>query len=505
MVAKIIKSTLLVLILIVFGIVLGSYSSEGSKVPILILAALVGIFLLNWLGEKSWVLVFIAPPVLGYLPLGPLSLIQPGYLLGLVILVFWSLMWLTGRVQLRWRSLPMMDFFIALILILFIASYIRYPVGIRVISLDTDFVGGKEYVECIVATLFYVVMSIIPVAYGDLKKTLRIAMWLAAGASLFMGLRMAQNVGGDAILEGVQTTRFSLLGGPGMTIFMLLVVYYTPFQIVTSLWRFAGLLAGASMVLFSGFREQLGVLAVGFISAAVVHKQIVMLLIIASFTYGSILLLSSEGVLRTFPFGIQRALYLLPGVDIEEEIKVGADHSKEWREKMWEKFAEDERTGYIKDYVWGDGFGLSVDFLRLQTVRSNRGDLQTGELEFFARTGKWHSGKWYFIHRLGYVGLGVFSVVAAYFAIMILKTLTIFRPYDIFPYAFFLVFLTVPTLFIIFFSVGSASRVFDLYYSIALVKVLFCIARENKLGTAFFASNEYVPIIFRDNPMIAKQ
>ncbi len=505
MVAKIIKTTLLILILIVFGIVLGSYSSEGSQVPILILAGLVGLFMLNWLGEKSWVLVFIAPPVLGYLPLGSLALIQPGYLLGLVVLGFWLLMWLTGRVQLRWRSLPLMDFFIAVILILFIASYIRYPVGIRAISLDTEFVGGKEYAECIVATLFYVVMSIIPVVYGDLKKTLRIAMWLSAAASIFMGMRVAQAVGGEAIIEGVQTSRFDLLGGPGMTIFMLIVVYYTPFQIATSLWRLGGVVMGSSMVLFAGFREQLGVLAVGFISAAVIHKQIVMLLIIAAFTYGSILLLSSEGVLRTFPYGMQRALYLLPGVEIEEEIKQNADHSEEWREEMWEKFAEDERTGYIKDYLWGDGFGLSVDYLRLQTVRTNRGDLKAGELEFFARTGKWHSGKWYFIHRLGYVGLGILSVVGAYFAIMILKTMTIYKPYDIFPYAFFLVFLTIPSLFITFFSVGSATRIFDIYYSIALVKVLYCIARENGLGATFFASNEYVPIIFRDNPMIAKQ
>ncbi len=478
MVAQVIKTLAIIVILVIFGITIGAYASEGAATPVLILAAIIGLFVLNWLGKKSWILIIILPPIMHYLPLGALALLNPSYVVAGGVLVYWVVLYAMGQVKFEWKALFWMDFSIFLLSVYMLASYLRNPVGIALLSWETEFVGGKEYALCVVALLFYIAMSVIPMERTRLKQALKWAMILTALSAIFSTATGVRNMGIDSTIKAAETSRFSLFAGLGSTIIYLLLSYYSPVSIALSWWRSLGIAMGIGMVLLSGFREDLGRLLMAFFVSTIVYKQLIIGILIGGFCYGGLLFLSNEKILMSLPHGIQRALYLLPGVDIEDSIKRGADHSTEWRYEMWE-WAEDPRLGYIKDYTWGDGFGLSVEYLRLQKVRQNRGDLAYGEQEFFAETGTWHSGRITTIHRLGYVGWYLIIGVTIICLLYVLRTYFIYRKTSLFPFFFFTTVTTFSHLFITFFSVGRPSNIFDAYYTFALAKILYVHARRN--------------------------
>ncbi len=478
MVAQVIKTLALLVILVIFGITIGAYASDGAATPILILAAIMGLFALNWLGTKSWLLIIILPPIMGYLPLGPLALFNPSYVVATGVLLYWTVLFAMGQVKFEWKPLIWMDLCIIAITVYFAASFYRNPVGIAMLSWETEYVGGKEYALCLIALFFYLAMSLIPMERKRLMTALKWAMILTAFTSVFGTASSVSNRGIESTLEAAETSRFSTFVGLGRTIVYLILSYHSPVAIAISWWRSGSILLGMGMILLSGFREELGRLLIAFCVASVVYKQLIIGVIVGGICYAGLLFISNEKMLYTLPHGIQRALYLLPGMEIEESIKSGAEHSSEWRYEMWE-WAEDPRQGYIKDYTWGDGFGISVEYLRLQKIRQNRGQLNAGEQEFFAETGTWHSGRISIIHRLGYVGWYMYIVVTIICLLIVLRTYFIYRKTSIFPYFFFTTVTTFSNLFITFFSVGKPGSIFEAYYTFALAKILYVQARKN--------------------------
>ncbi len=498
MVGQIIKTLVLLVILVIFAITLGAYASDGAATPVLILAALIGLFVLNWLGTKSWMLIILLPPVMKYLPLGALDLIQPGYLIAAGVLVYWFVLYAMGQARFTWRGLFWMDFIIFVVFVYFVASFIRNPVGIALLSIETEYVGGKEYALCLAASVYYIAISVIPISRENLQKSMKWAMIATAISAIFLTSRALERSGIDASLREAEITRYGLFVGLGVTIISLSIAYYSPVRIILSWWRSALVLMAFVMILLSGFREQLGRALFAFVVSSLVYRQFISSLLIGLTCYACILFLSNEKVVQQFPHGIQRALSILPGVEIDRGIKAGADHSVTWRKEMWE-WAEDPRQGYIKNYTWGDGFGISVQYLREQKIRQNRGQLKDGEQEFFAETGTWHSGRIVLIHRLGYVGLYLFialSVICSFYA---LRTCFIYFRHPIFPYLMFSAVWVIPDYILAFFSAGNPRHFFQLYYVLGLCKVLYCIARDNgEVQPMLFGRKNYVPIMIKE-------
>ena len=155
-----------------------------------------------------------------------------------------------------------------------------------------------------------------------------------------------------------------------------------------------------------GFRETLLDLFSATAAAAFFRKQFLFLLSVCAIIYGALIYCGTHDLTESWPYGVQRVLSMFPGVKVSKAAKDSAEDSAEWRIVMW-RWAMDPRTGYIKDYVWGDGYGQDMANLRRWYTGIQRGTQHFGDQEYFAETGTWHSGPISTIHRTGYVGLGV--------------------------------------------------------------------------------------------------
>ena len=250
-------------------------------------------------------------------------------------------------------------------------------------------------------------------------------------------------------------------------------------------------------ILLSGWREVLMSNGLVIMALSAVKRELWCMALLGVLVYGGLLYLSSEGLVEKFPYGVQRCLSVLPGVEISREVRHETEHSSDWRIEMWQ-WALDSRTGYIQDYVWGDGFGQSVDYLRRETVAMMRGTVMMGDQDFYASTGTWHSGVITSIHRLGYVGLVIISLVYLYGTCMMFRVCTALRGTSMYlPAIFFLMpYAGEPALFYI--SEGTIPKFFSTYVSLAMIKLLYCVGREQGYIIPFAVQRHYVPQLIRE-------
>ncbi len=492
--ANAIRTICIITFLVVFSFILGSYAVDGTKVPFMIFGAIAGLFVLNFLGSKCWVLIFLAPPFLNLLPLGALGQLGPGYLVGIAILAYWLFLFFMRKVRLAWNGYWPLDLVVILLFCYFASVFIRFPASVKALGLETDFVGGKEYITCVAATLFYFAMSILPLSFEGLRPVLKWSLLISFFMSLFF---TGMLVSSSTDLAGrVSESRMGMFMGIGRETFLLLLSFSSPLAIFFTPWRLTIATMAAAGVMLSGYREQFGNLGILFLLVSFIKKQLVSVAVIGLFIYVGILYLSKSEILQVFPDGIQRALYILPGVDVERHIEVSADHSIDWREEMW-VWAMDPRTGYIKDYIWGDGYALSVDYLRLMTIQQNRGLLAAGDHDFFSETGVWHNGRIHFIHRIGYVGLGIVILVMLVAAFTIIRCAMALRGHPLQPYVIYLTVPAVASFALIFLSAGTTSVFFASYYNLTLAKVLLSLAIKAGMVKPLFNKDIYQPIALR--------
>lgn len=499
---SVVKNVLAALALVVLCFVVGSEAAENAKSSLAIVAAIVGALFLIWLGPRCWVLVFLLPPVMRFLPLpGKLAELPVAFVICSGILCYWLLMCGMGYTKFKWRSMLVMDILIFAVFAYMVASYVRYPVSLNVLGLDVEYVGGKEYVWCIVATMYYIAVSCIPCSYNQVKKVFRWAVYLTVGCCLF-GIVLAvlgiRGGGVEALMDTALNSRFSLFAPLGA--YCIYVLYGTnPMgRVLTSPSIIMGLCMSFVAILFSGWREVL--MSNCFVIAAIsfVKRELWALILIGLMAYGGILLLSAEGIVKELPFGIQRCLSVAPGVEIDRDIRKETEHSSEWRKEMW-GWALDSRYDYIRDYTWGDGFGQSVDYLQRDITSLMRGESRVGDQERFARSGTWHSGVITSIHRLGWVGLVLISTVYIYGVIMMfrvsfaLKNTGLYLPvlFFVLPYA------GCPSLFYI--SAGTIPKFFETYAFLAVIKLFYCLAKEEGIIQPMKLRKRYVPLVIQEH------
>lgn len=500
---SVVKNVLAVLVLVVLCFVVGAQAAENAKSSVAIIAAVLGGLFLIWLGPRSWVMIYLLPPVLEFLPMpGPLSRLPVAFVVSTGVLFYWILMWGMGYVKFKWRGLFALDLPIFIMAAYMLVSYIQHPVSMAMFGLEADFVGGKEYVWAIAATMYYLSVSSIPCSYEQVCKVFHWAIRLTLIFCIFSLLVRLSGFRGDGgvedLVESATKSRFAMFAPLGAYCIYIIYGQTTLSSLLTSPLKLFGLFLSFIAILISGWREVL--MSNCFIIAALafVKRELWCLVMMGMLAYGGVLFLSAEGIVKEMPFGIQRCLSVAPGVEIAPDIRSETEHSSEWRVEMW-RWALDSRYGYIKDYTWGDGFGQSVDYLLREQTSMMRGTASFGDQDYFARTGTWHSGIITSIHRLGYVGLVIISIVFLSALIMMFRVCFTLKGTALFLPALFFVLPYVGAVARFYVSAGTIPRFFDAYVFFATIKLFYCVAREQGLIEPWFQRKKYVPMAIKEH------
>lgn len=496
------KTIVIFIVLATLAFVAGSLAADGAKQALMPALILLGVFALLYLGKKCWWLVFLLPPVMGALQISMVKNFPVAYFAGCVILVFWILMTLMGYVRITWNGMLFLDITSLLFFGYFIVTWVMHPVTLnmfideRIMEGET-MIGGAEYVWCIASIVIYILISIIPVNAKSVIIALKITFFLSFAVVLFNATKGVAVQGYSSELAA--TTRYSPFGAVGFTLYTYIFSKYSVFGIVASPWKMIMLVMSAIWVGMSGYREQMLQLVTIAFSSQIIHRQLILLLLACLVGYGSLIYLSSEELLGGLPYGVKRVLTAVPGVEIKDDsIERGAQHSLDWRYEMW-RWALTPSMGYIKDYVWGDGFGTDTEKFRWNEVKMNRQIMNDGDQRFFAEMGKWHSGPITALHRIGGVGLFLLLLWNAAGIYCVFRVCFAYRQSVGYEYVMYALLPVVGNIVLFYTSAGSFPGQFGLVFSVAVAKVLYSLAIKNGLMQPAFSRREYVPLIFEES------
>jgi hypothetical protein len=232
-----------------------------------------------------------------------------------------------------------------------------------------------------------------PVA--QLGKILSWKMWIGLVCAIIICAKNLAGYGGDeaesmSMGAVIQETRFFAFSGVGGALIVLLFAYFPLVRFLTNPLLTFGMMMSYAMILISGFRSALVMHTIVLVFMSIMKKEFVMMLMLALACYGGLLTMSVGGGLSALPYGAQRTLSVVPGLQVDAAAARDGEGSSDWRYEMW-GWALDKRTGFIKDYVWGDGIGLSASELSRDQRAIMRGELQYGDQDQFARAAQWHS------------------------------------------------------------------------------------------------------------------
>lgn len=501
-----VKSIVLVAVLIVLSFLIGSQISGSRVVSVGIVAASAGLFLLIYLGARSWWLLILAPVASAFLPIRvPIPL---PYILAPVFLVYWGLLNLMGHARFRWSSLWGMDFPIFLLVIYALINFYNHPSSFsmldELLGIDSEYISGKEYVFCLLGFIGYITVSLIPLKYEDTSRVIKWLFYLSLLSCLFSIAKklLFHGSAGDEemdMAEQANSTRFTLLTPLG--IFVASYVYAAhpflklirkPFYVILALAACAG-------VVISGWRSKLIDFAVRIFALAALKREITLFVCLSGLAYGTLIFLSNEKLLNDLPFGMQRALCAVPGVHVREDVERTATTTSEWRVVMW-GWALDARTGYIKDYVWGDGFGDNKAEMRRDLTASRRGQIHEGDQKDFARRGLWHSGWISTMHRLGIVGLVILVMVQLVGAFYFYRFAFFLWKADRKTAVFYAVLSInfISNIVVFHLSAGDPGTLYLNLISYATLKIYYCSARKQFPRLAKTASGPYVPMLIQE-------
>ncbi len=493
------------LTLVVLCFLVGTIGAEDVKTSLVVIAAFVGVFAMLYMGSRCWCLIFILPPLCELLPTYLFRGVSPMGMIGAGVFVYWISLWLLGNVKMRWRAMPIMDFLVLILMIYMVATYIRRPVAILALGLDYDLIGGSEYIYSIFSALLYVALSSMCVPSESLIKVIRwtpilfIAAQAAQACMVLIGLKgenYAQFAGaGDSIMTG----RYITLMYVGVFGIRYIYSFFSLKKILFSPLLCVGMGGFLICIMLSGFRSKMLLLSMEILGMAYLKKELTVIMATALCAYMGVLLLSATGGIQGLPFGVQRCLWILPGVSISKNAAESAEGTVDWRQELW-SLALDPRTGYIKDYVWGDGIGTSIKVANRDSVSWKRGVIKNGSIDFNARSGSWHSGWLTIVNRIGYVGLSMVAAIYLYGCIMMFHAGRSLYGTGLFaPFLFYVAPITMECL--DFFSFQGSVRYFfgKPMEVIIMLKLMYCIAREQGWLKPVFEKKKYIPQMIQEH------
>lgn len=408
------------------------------------------------LKTNIWVLLPIGWYLSGRLPWLPLPFTVRD-LCFMTVIFFFTLFYATRTLPWR-RKLSTLDYLIYANLAYLATVYARNPVGFW--ALQSSMVGGRPYFEILLAFGAYAILSrvsptdsiarmfpwfyLIPagvVAVLDMvARTLpQFAYPLAriysgvGSMSTTAGLEQVAQVGQDRI------TGFKDAGYLGV---LALCSRYNPITLISPLCPIRALLFVSSLtaIFLSGFRATLLAAIVFFLLATFLRGRLRDVWVAAAAgMLGITLLISLQGSVLQLPLTMQRALSWLPG-DWNQEALAGAEDSSRWRFEMVEWAWNDDRI--LRDKIWGQGIGLSIDDMNLiaSSLMAGQGGanlLGGSDRENFMITGAFHNGPISAIKCVGVVGLFLYSLLIVYLAVRAWKLCVLTVGSRAFPLALF--------------------------------------------------------------------
>jgi hypothetical protein len=204
--------------------------------------------------------------------------------------------------------------------------------------------------------------------------------------------------------------------------------------------RVALLAAAFGAIFLSGFRNAFLFAMVAFVLSALLRGRLKDLWVAGCvMLMGVVVLISLQGSVLQLPKTMQRTLSWLPG-DWDPAATADAEGSSQWRFEMWEWAWNDDRI--IRDRVWGQGFGLSIDDMNLIASMLTAGGsgpnlLGGSDRESFMITGTFHSGPLSTIKYIGAVGLALYFSLLLYMSVSAWRLCKRARGTAAFPLALF--------------------------------------------------------------------
>jgi hypothetical protein len=381
------------------------------------------------------------------------------------------------------------DLWIWINLLYLVTVFFRNPVGFAFLG-SGERVGGKPYVDIILATMAYLILSRVRITTEYARKfplwILAVAAFSAFAGSVallapevgfFLGRFYSTFVPSSLVLDiRAGETRFGFLGALGTMIVLYVVAQTNPLSLI-HIRHFGSLciyLSGLVLSLLSGFRSSIIQISLATLLSAFLRDRFLGAVKIAF----AIIVVILGAIFWSFtnidlPLTAQRALCFLPG-NWDPEAVHDAKNSSEWRFELWEIALTSDK--YIHHKIFGDGFGyMRSDYERARSIELGYTSLTQGEAsqEMFLLDGDFHSGPICGIRFVGCVGLVLFLVLLFLTAVYAYKvTLTsIDTPFIICAYFICIPVLAYPFIFIFIFG-SFKEDIAATIYNIGMMKML---------------------------------
>lgn len=396
-------------------------------IPILILFAK--------LKTNIWVLMPIGWYLTGRLPWLPLPLTIRNMCF-LIVILFYTLFFATRIIPWK-RKLGMLDYLIYINLAYLATVFVRNPVGFW--ALQSNMVGGRPYLEIIFAFLGFAILNRVHLTSSVAKifpLFFVIPAWMVALLELISRMipqlayplaMIYSGAGSSSVLSEMESEgnlgekRLINMQVAGLSSVLALCAKYNPITLISPLYplRALMLLATFGAIFLSGFRSAFLFAVATFLLAALLRKRLRDLWLAGgSMVFILVIIISLQGSVLQFPTTMQRALSWLPG-DWDKKTVENAQESSRWRFEMWEWAWNDDRI--LRDKVWGQGFGLSLDDMNLiaESLMAGQGGgsfLGGSDRENFMISGSFHSGPLTAIKFVGFVGFVLYYTLMCYMA-----------------------------------------------------------------------------------------
>ena len=432
---QIVVWTALVLGLVLAVFIGNAVGSSDMRIVAGIIALIPVVVVFVKLKTNIWVLIPIGWLLSGRLPWLPLPF-SVRDLCMMAAIFFFTLFFATRALPWK-RKVGTLDYLIYINLAYLATVYVRNPAGFW--ALQTSMVGGRPYFEVGLALGSYLILSrvqisdfiakifplffVIPawsVAFMDLVARL-IPRAAAPIAMMYSGVSAGGAAGAIQQEARVGETRLTGMQWAGWSSVLALCAKYKPITLISPFYPFRLLMFGIATgaIFLSGFRSVMLFALVAFLLSTVLRGNMKDLWTAgAGMLLGLIALISVQGSLVQLPLTVQRTLSWLPG-DWDQKAVADAEGSTQWRVDMWGWAWNDDRI--LRDKIWGQGFGLSLDDLSLIAASLMAGEsgqtlLGGSDRESFLITGTFHSGPLSAIKYIGIVGLALYYPLMCYMA-----------------------------------------------------------------------------------------
>lgn len=499
--SKLFSIILIVISVIIFAITIGIESSETPIATLALCFIPIALITVSFIKEKIWYTWFLLPPV--FLPLDTFS--NYNYLIILIgTLPFYCWYILKKQSTLTWHKSSLLDFPVFIFILYVIFVFLNNPFGIQA-NLFEDYYGGRGYITIAQGAIAFFLLSSLKTNTTQIGKLLNwnllilifftlittVKEFLLQSEQSFIGTNATLNIG-EARESGVVIISVLIL--------KLLIIKFTISDFIKKVWPFVLALSCCYGILISGFRSYVAVTVFFFFCICVLYRRWSPIIIIPLLGISSLILLSTTGGLRELPIGVQRCFAPLEFLDIDPEIRIDATHSTDWRTQMWE-WALDDREHFIKDKIWGDGFSRNIytlkaiNYMHAHKIREYGDYMGNSD---YAYNGVWHSGPITTLNALGYVGLSLLTIV---FIISFYYSWSVCNIFKHSPYRLGILYVALSTFILplyFFFIFGDAQRdISTLLVNLATIKLLYCLARKEKLYIPISTRKEYIPMMCR--------